>query len=492
MQLSFLLAPWNEKISRDCDIRGLQNDSRKVTAGDLFFAYPGAIADGRLFMTKAVEAGAVALVYDPFGMPETLLLPENIACIPVANLASQLAAIAARFYGNAANTLCISGVTGTNGKTTIAWQLAQAHALLGQKSAYMGTLGQGETTHLEALDNTTPDALCIQKLLYNYQNSKIRYLCMEVSSHALCLHRVDSVKFTQAIFTNLTHDHLDFHKTMQDYAQAKARLFAWPDLETAIINNDDDYAPMMKKALGANVRQLTYGLGEGALVRASAWTSDMRGTTVSVDSPWGRHQLTLNSLGKFNIYNGLAVFASLLASAYPIEDILAIMPKLQAAPGRMEVVAKNPCVIVDYAHTPDALENSLTTLNALKEGRLWVIFGCGGDRDKAKRPLMGKAAEKYADTMVITSDNPRSEKPEAIIDDIMQGLHPDTQALGMVNRETAIRHALDHASEKDIILIAGKGHEAWQQIGAVRYAFSDQDIVREYFRQKSVLAKNCI
>lgn len=482
MQLALLLAPWNVKMSLDCDIRGLQNDSRKVLAGDLFFAYPGAAADGRQFMEKARQAGAAAIVYDPEGMSKMLPLPGAIPCVAVKDLARHLGSIAARFYHYADNPLRISGVTGTNGKTTIAWQLAQAHALLGRKSAYIGTLGQGEAYALQALDNTTPDALCLQKLLHDYQKTNIEQVCMEVSSHALALHRVDTLKFTEAIFTNLTHDHLDFHKTMEDYARAKAELFACPTLEYAIINNDDAYAPIMKKALNPSVRLLTYGLGEGALVRASKWTISMHGSHLNVDSPWGNHEFFLNALGQFNIYNGLSVFTSLLACGYPVEEVLSVMPKLQAAPGRMEVVAKNPCVIVDYAHTPDALKNSLSTLDALKEGRLWVIFGCGGDRDKGKRPMMAEAAERYADEIVITSDNPRSENPETIIDNIFEGLNPQTRALKIPGREDAIHYALEHADKKDIILIAGKGHEDYQQIGSVRYAFSDQNIVREYFK----------
>jgi UDP-N-acetylmuramoyl-L-alanyl-D-glutamate--2,6-diaminopimelate ligase len=323
--------------------------------------------------------------------------------------------------------------------------------LLGSKAAYMGTLGQGEVNTLQTLDNTTPDALCIQKLLQDYKKNKIEQLCMEVSSHALCLHRVDMLKFTQAIFTNLTHDHLDFHKTMNEYAKAKAQLFADPNLKYAIINNDDDYAPIMKQALTSSVQQLTYGLKNDAVVKAVDWTIDLTGTVLTVESPWGRHQVTLNTLGKFNIYNGLAVFTSLLATGYPVENVLALMPKLKSAPGRMEIVATNPTVIVDYAHTPDALENSLATLNDLKVERLWVIFGCGGDRDKTKRPIMAKAAESYADVIIVTSDNPRSEKPESIMEDIIEGLNPNTRVLKIVNREEAILHALEHANVDDII-----------------------------------------
>jgi UDP-N-acetylmuramoyl-L-alanyl-D-glutamate--2,6-diaminopimelate ligase len=302
---------------------------------------------------------------------------------------------------------------------------------------------------------------------------------MEVSSHALSQHRVDGIEFKQALFTNLTLDHLDYHHTMEAYAAAKAQLFANEHLEYAIINQDDEYSALMLQELKPHVKRITYGMREDCDVRVIKWHTDILGTVMTVNSPWGTHQITIKALGQFNIYNALAVFSSLMVSGYPVEQVIKIMAELKAAPGRMEIVAQAPYVLVDYAHTPDALENVLTTLRELKKGDLWVIFGCGGDRDKTKRPIMGKAASLYADKIVVTSDNPRSEDPERIINEIINGMPSSTLIAKLVNREEAIAYALDNAQKEDIILIAGKGHEAYQQIGSTKYIFSDQDVVKK-------------
>ena len=483
MNLTQLLKPWIKQEIVDCVISDIKNDSRLVQAGDLFIAYPGAAADGRLFIEKAVSAGAVAVVYDPINVPSSCVLPNSVPCIAIPQLAEELANIAKRFYDNPSESLTITGVTGTNGKTTIAYQLAQAHNMLGQGSAYIGTIGQGNVNQLKPLDNTTPDALCLQKLLYQYKEQGIQQVCMEVSSHALSQHRVDAIEFRQAIFTNLTLDHLDYHHTMEAYGAAKALLFEAEHLQYAIINRDDAYQHIMSKAVKPHVKKITYGMHHDCDVKAVDWNIDINGTEIEVHSPWGQHVLHIKALGQFNIYNSLAIFSSLLASGYPPGQVIQAMAELKAAPGRMEIVANSPYVLVDYAHTPDALENVLTTLNQLKKGRLWVVFGCGGDRDKTKRPIMGKAASLYADKIIITSDNPRSEDPEVIVGEIAGGIANSSQVTKLVNREEAIAHALKMADKDDIILIAGKGHEAYQQIGAVKHAFSDQDIVRKLIQK---------
>ncbi|MCW8398282.1 UDP-N-acetylmuramoyl-L-alanyl-D-glutamate--2,6-diaminopimelate ligase [Legionella sp. PATHC038] len=483
MKLSQLLKPWMPHIKSDCIITGLENDSRRIQPGDLFIAYPGAAADGRLFIDKAVSAGAVAIAYDPAHFPEGCVLPETIPCIPVPELATQLAIIAKLFYEDPGRFLSITGVTGTNGKTTIAYQLAQAHHLLGQGAAYIGTIGQGNVNELQLLDNTTPDSLCLQKLLHQYKNQGIRQVCMEVSSHALAQHRVDAVAFTQAIFTNLTLDHLDFHLNMENYAMAKAQLFAGESLQWAIINQDDAYQQKMAAALRPHVKKLTYGIQHDCDVKAVNWSMDINGTEIEVHSPWGQHQLRIKALGQFNIYNSLAIWSSLLASDYAPSQIIDVMAQLKAAPGRMEIVANAPYVLVDYAHTPDALENALTTLNQLKKGRLWVVFGCGGDRDKTKRPVMGRVASKLADQIVITSDNPRTEDPQVIVNQIAHGISNPSNVIQLLNREEAIAYALNEADAHDVILIAGKGHEAYQQIGKVKHTFSDQDVVKRLIQK---------
>lgn len=478
MTLTQLLKPWINQEITDCIITDLQNDSRLVQTGDLFIAYPGAAADGRLFIEKAALAGAVAVAYEPANFPKNCSLPSTIPCIAVPDLATKLAQIAKDFYDNPGKSLTLTGITGTNGKTTIAYQLAQAHHLLGQGAAYIGTIGQGNVDKLQVLDNTTPDSLCLQKLLQRYKNQGLKQVCMEVSSHALAQHRVDALEFKQAIFTNLTLDHLDYHHNMENYAAAKAILFGWESLQWAIINQDDAYQQIMAAAVKPHVKKLTYGMHQECDVNVMNWHMDINGTEIEVHSPWGEHHLHIKALGAFNIYNSLAVLTSLLASGYAPEKIVAVMSELKAAPGRLEIIVTSPYVLVDYAHTPDALENALITLGQLKKGRLWVVFGCGGDRDKTKRPLMGKIASQHADHIVITSDNPRTEDPQVIIDEIAHGVPSSTSVIQLVNREEAIAYALKEADKDDIILIAGKGHEAYQQIGTVKHAFSDQEVVR--------------
>ena len=467
--------------TQDCDIFGLANDSRKVKPGDLFLAYPGALADGRLYCQQAIDKGALAVAYEPNELPESFIFLPTIIYIPIPELAQKLAVIASQFYHHPTQDLSVIGVTGTNGKTTIAYQLAQAFHLLGVKSAYIGTIGQGEVSSLAPLSNTTPDALQLQSLFANYQQSHIKQVCMEVSSHALDQQRVNCIDFKQAIYTNLSHDHLDYHHTMQAYAEAKALLFKVPSLEWAVVNHDDAYAPLMLANLPIKCKKLTYGLQEGADVRAVKWKMDMTGTTFDVASPWGVHTVQVQTLGVFNLYNSLAVFSSLLAENIPVPDVIAVMAKLFASPGRLEIVRQLPCVIVDYAHTPDALENVLSTLIELKQGKLWVVFGCGGDRDRTKRPKMGKIAGQLADHVVLTSDNPRSEDPLLILDEIAEGLETSAaKVVRIADRKQAIYHALQFADKQDIILIAGKGHEDYQIIGSKRLTFSDQAVVRDY------------
>lgn len=482
MKLSTLLAPFSKSIlpSDDRDISGIANDSRQVQPGYLFVAYPGALSDGRQYIQQAIDAGATAVLYEPYESSEEII-GVQVPLIALSNLNQQLASLASRFYDNPSQKLVVTGITGTNGKTTIAYQLAQAYQLLGKKSAYIGTLGYGDVLALKPLVNTTPDAICLQKIAYESVQSGIDYLCMEVSSHALSLGRVSHLDFQQAIYTNLSLDHLDFHQTMAAYATAKASLFSMPTLKTAIINVDDGYSDLMQQQVLPGCKTLLYGMGERAEVRALQWTFGLSGSQVDVVSPWGRHSLHLQSLGRFNIYNSLAVFASLMASKVAsVDEIVAIMGHLKPSPGRMEIVAQHPCVIVDYAHTPDALENVLLTLRELKPRQVWVVFGCGGDRDRSKRPVMGHIASQYADVVILTNDNPRTENPEFILNAIHEGIPAGYPVQTIPDRREAIHYALTHAGQDDVILIAGKGHEDYQIIGHQKFAFSDQDVVKTF------------
>lgn len=476
MKLDALMNPWLSEPLKDIEIMGLQNDSRKVKPGDLFLAYPGAQADGRLFISNAVSSGAVAIAYDPQGFSGQI--PDTVAKIAIENLSNKIAEIACHFYDKPSSKLKITGITGTNGKTTIAYLLAQAYDLLEKPAAYIGTLGEGKTSDIKPLGNTTPDALSLQRIFSSYVDQGIQQVCMEVSSHALEQGRVLGVAFDQAIYTNLSHEHLDYHQTMDAYSHAKAKLFGFTTLQSAIVNADDKYGDFMSKNLPKHTKKITYGLKRGE-IKATHCKLGMAGSDFTIETPAGNFETHIQLLGSFNIYNCLALFASLLADGYTPDIIVTLMAQLKASPGRMETILTSPVTLVDYAHTPDALENALLTLNALKKARLIVVFGCGGDRDKSKRPLMGKIANKYADIVIVTSDNPRTEEPQNIMRDIVQGIGNDKDVITIESREKAIEYALNLATQEDIILVAGKGHENYQEIGNKRYHFSDQEIIRE-------------
>ncbi|KTD22443.1 UDP-N-acetylmuramoyl-L-alanyl-D-glutamate--2,6-diaminopimelate ligase [Legionella londiniensis] len=479
MNFRKILAELDCDASYDIEIKGIHNDSRMIKPGYLFVAYPGAEADGRLFIAQAISRGARAILYEAKApIANAFHSNQDVPCIPVSDLAEKLGRIAKIFYGNPSRSLNITGITGTNGKTTIAYQLAHAFERLNRKAAYIGTLGEGRPFALHPLNNTTPDALCLHQLLKSYKDLNIEQICMEVSSHALSLKRTEGIEFSHAIYTNLSHEHLDFHRTMEAYAFAKAKLFAVPSLQSALINLDDEYAPMMIGQLPAGCKKLTYGLRKGCDVYAQSFHTTMTGSILDIVSPWGKCEIKTAMLGEFNLYNALAIFSHLLLNGGALQDVIAVMATLRAVPGRMEVVADSPCVIVDYAHTPDALENVLLTLRKLKQNRLIVVFGCGGDRDKGKRPMMGRIASDYADEVIVTSDNPRSENPSSIIEEIIAGINAETKPKIVVDRAEAIETALNIAVTGDIILIAGKGHESYQQIGKKRIHFSDQHVVQ--------------
>jgi UDP-N-acetylmuramoyl-L-alanyl-D-glutamate--2,6-diaminopimelate ligase len=479
MKLDVLLQPWNIASIPEVQVTGIQNDSRAVRKGDLFIAYPGTVADGRLYIEQAIRSGATAVVYDPLNLPKSVRIPTHIPCIPLPHVGHNLAILANLFYECPSRYLTLTGVTGTNGKTTIAYQLAQAYELLGQSAAYIGTIGQGTPKKLTPLSNTTPDAINLQHLLSNYKKQGIQQVCMEVSSHALDQNRAEGIEFTQAIYTNLSHEHLDYHHTLEAYAEAKARLFACPSLETAVFNNDDEYAPFMGSKVPRPCKILSYGLSMGSDVRGFNIELSMSGSYFAVESPWGFFEVKSKVLGTFNIYNTLAILSSLLARGFDSKSIIEAVQKIDPAPGRMQVVAQEPYVIVDYAHTPDALQNVLSALIKLNKGRLIVVFGCGGDRDKSKRPMMGQIAGEYGDILIITNDNPRTEDPEQIIKEIEQGIPKQITTYKIMDREQAIIKAISLANSQDVILIAGKGHEDYQQIGHKKHIFSDQQVVEK-------------
>jgi UDP-N-acetylmuramoyl-L-alanyl-D-glutamate--2,6-diaminopimelate ligase len=490
MQLAKLLHPWIPDIQSNLVISGIACDDRQVKPGFLFLAYQGTSVNGSLYIDKAIKNGASAIITD-----DETIINHNFA-VPVFHLSALrqlISTIAARFYHEPSKNLSVIGVTGTNGKTTVAYLLMQAYNLLGEKSAYVGTLGMGNMHEMKETGLTTPGPIEIQQYCSSLKNQQVERLVMEVSSHSLEQSRVDAICFEQAIFTNITHDHLDYHGTFENYLQAKAKLFQFETLKSVLINADDAMCKSFVKACKAQTRVYTYGLKPSAdiHVQSKKWT--LNGMSLEVASPWGQISLNSSLLGEFNVYNILAVFGSLMANGFELNAVAEVIEQLQAAPGRMQVVSKQPLVIVDYAHTPDALEKVLSTLKQFKAktraGNLWVVFGCGGNRDPFKRPLMGNIAYQYADWMVVTSDNPRKEQPEQIISEIISQLPIDedsSKVMTIVDRKLAIISCLEDAHEDDIVLIAGKGHEDYQIIGEEKIFFSDQYVVREFLNETHI------
>ncbi|WP_367607168.1 UDP-N-acetylmuramoyl-L-alanyl-D-glutamate--2,6-diaminopimelate ligase [Legionella sp. W05-934-2] len=481
MKLDNLLSPWVQENLPSIAIESIENDSRQVTKNALFLAYPGAATDGRQYIKQAIDAGAVAVAYESM---DGFKPAENgkIVFLPIENLASKMLGLAQRFYPIDESELLVTGVTGTNGKTTIAYVLAQAYERLNGHAAYIGTLGEGRVNQLNRLANTTPDSLVLQKLFHRYQHQGIRHVAMETSSHALSQQRVAGVKYHQAIFTNLTQDHLDYHKTMAEYATAKAKLFAFPSLKYAIINYDDPYANLMAEKIPVGCQLITYGLHPKADIHALDMHTHQQGMSFNITSPWGKFCLQTVLIGQFNLYNILSVFASLVSAGYDAAEVVEVIRHLQPSPGRMELISHQPQIIVDFAHSPDALGNVLKTVRQLSQGKIIVVFGCGGERDYGKRPIMGEVASRFADHIIITSDNPRTEDPETIMSAIAAGV-PATQSMEKISdRRLAIKKAIDMADFDDVILVAGKGHEVSQIIGTKSYPFSDQLVIKELIK----------
>lgn len=458
----------------DRDIKGLAVDSRHVQADFVFFAVAGTQQHGRDYIKDALQKGATAVLKEgPQASLEVLI--GDIPCLVVPYLSQQLGEIAARFYDYPTDKMAIIGVTGTNGKTSVTHFIAQT---LGHPCGLIGTLGYGIYDHLQPGTHTTPHVIQLQALLAQLRDQQVQQVAMEVSSHGLAQGRVKGVRFQTAVFTNLSHDHLDYHHTMQAYGAAKQQLFTMPGLQTAVINYDDAFGQILLAQLPTTVTPLTYGLQQGADIYADDITVQNNGYRCRVKTPWGTGQLNSPLFGQFNLYNLLATLAVLLLKGQALSIALEKLSHIKTVLGRMEPVQHHPTVIIDYAHTPDALQQTLLALRNHCQGNLWCVFGCGGDRDASKRPLMGEVAQRYADKVVLTTDNPRHESPQAIIDAILLGCPTPTAVI--LERSQAIHYALQHALSPDIILIAGKGHENYQQIGEQRQPFSDKMVVAAF------------
>jgi UDP-N-acetylmuramoyl-L-alanyl-D-glutamate--2,6-diaminopimelate ligase len=473
-------------VPGEITVSDLTLDSRTASSGCLFLACRGGAHHGVSFAAEAVARGASAVLYESGGADApTPALPAQIFVRAVPHLSRVAGTIAARFFDTPSQALTIAGITGTNGKTTCAYLLAQALTLCGRRAAYMGTLGYGLSGALMESALTTADAVNVQRQLAQLRALGAECVAMEVSSHALAQGRVTAVRFHTAVFTQLTRDHLDYHGTMADYAAAKARLFSWPQLAARVINIDDALGEELARA-SSDARLIVTtrkagGLAAPAFVRATRISAHPAGLAMAIESSWGLCELEVPLLGDFNADNVLTVLAVLLSWDVPLARAAAALARAPAPPGRMEPFGSGPHALVDFAHTPDALAQALVAARAHCRGRLWVVFGCGGDRDAGKRPLMGEIAARLADEIVLTDDNPRREDPQAIINDIRRGI-PQQRALVVEHdRAQAIRMTLARAAPADLVLIAGKGHEAYQIYGSERRAFRDQSIVRAFF-----------
>lgn len=459
--------------SNDPLIRELTLDSRNVRAGDLFLAVPGARVDGREHIADALNRGAAAVAYE---VQDTTVLPiTDVPMIPVKGLIAQLSDIAGRFYGEPSRQLDLIGVTGTNGKTSVTQLVAQALDLLGQHCGLIGTLGTGFYGQLQSGRLTTPDPIAVQATLGDLKKAGAKAVAMEVSSHALEQGRVAALAFDIVVMTNLSRDHLDYHGSMQAYQAAKARLFAWPNLRCRVVNLDDEFGRELATQKGDS-RLISYSLLDptaSLYCREAKFDDD--GVRAVLVTAQGEHMLRSRLLGRFNLSNLLAAAGTLMAMDHPLDDILKVTAQLEGPVGRMQRLGggSKPLVVVDYAHTPDALEKVLEALRPHAQGRLLCLFGCGGDRDRGKRPLMAEVAERLADRVLVTDDNPRSEAPQQIFDDIRPGFTRDDSVEFMAGRGPAIAHLIATAKADDVIVLAGKGHEDYQEIDGERHDFSD-------------------
>ena len=473
----------------DVMVRGLALDSRKVTAGDLFLAYPGHQADGRAYIGDAVRQGACAIAYEPDGATDAVDgQAGDIPAIAIPDLAAKASRIAARFYGHPTRKLAMCGITGTNGKTSCCCLLAGALQHISGRAVMMSTVGNGIPGQLEASVNTTPDAISVQAIAAAGVASGARYGVMEVSSHGLVQDRVESVRFHTAIFTNLSHEHLDYHGDMSRYGAAKRRLMLANKLQYAIINADDAYGRELLADDAIKARKFAYSLKTppaGSDLDNWIWAEDvrytLRGIQAKLYTPWGQARLVSPLLGHFNLANLLAVAAALGALFGDIQKWIVGLNAVKAVPGRMQQLGggEQPLVVVDYAHSPDALEQALKALRQHSVGNIWCVFGCGGDRDAAKRPIMGRIAEKLANRLILTDDNPRHESAEGIAGDIRAGLRKPDAAPYIASRRDAIARAISKATADDLILVAGKGHEDYQEIDGERRHYSDVETVLE-------------
>jgi len=470
-----LVQQWSVAPAPTIRVSGLVEDSRQVQPGNGYLAVAGSTHDGHDFVQAAVTSGAVAVLAERPTQP----LPVPVGVVP--ELAQHRSVLASRAYDEPSHQLNCVGITGTNGKTSVAHYLAQLLGLLGESCGYLGTLGWGQLPDLREAALTTADACAVQQRLATLRAQGCQHVALEVSSHALVQHRVAGVEFDSALFTNLSRDHLDYHGSMQAYAQAKQRLFAMPSVECIVTNVDDACGRAIGERYAnqdSSARVFTYG----SVAAAVSWRDIQvheSGFTGRWHTAWGDAPLQLPLLGRFAIANVAAALTLLLSRGWPLQDLAVACARLQTVPGRMQYLAnsRGANVVVDFAHTPDALVQALTSLREHCAGKQFVVFGCGGDRDRGKRAEMGRAVASTADAMWLTDDNPRSEDPAQIIADIQTGIPASANAYVQHSRHLAIEAALAASSPNDLVLVAGKGHETYQERDGVKHHYSDLDTV---------------
>ncbi len=482
MTIGDLLGEAAPVSARRLPVADIAQDSRRVVPGSLFLAVGGETHHGLEFLKEAVDAGATAVAWEPSpGFPGPVIAPPAV-CFPVEDLRRRLGEIADRFFGAPSEHADVVGVTGTNGKTTCAYLIARALGLAGRKAGYMGTIGTGFPDHLVASELTTLDAVETHRRLASLVEDGACAAAMEVSSHALDQCRIRGVRFKAGVFTNLSREHLDYHGDMEAYTAAKRRLFTAPGLQWAVANTDDPAGPGMLEAAGPTVGRVSVGsrfqpAADKSLVLRDV-LAEPGGLAVRFGGDWGDMEIPSRLVGGFNAENLALALAVLLVMDVPVEQACSVLSRVQAPPGRMEIFrsagSPGPSLVVDYAHTPDALEKALRAMRLHCRGRLTVVFGCGGDRDRGKRPEMGRVAEALADVVMLTDDNPRSEDGERIIGDIIAGMKKRPEIIR--DREAAIRVAYGQSGRGDVVLVAGKGHEDYQIVGAQRRRYSDRDV----------------
>jgi UDP-N-acetylmuramoyl-L-alanyl-D-glutamate--2,6-diaminopimelate ligase len=475
------------------DVVDIATHSAEVVPGGLFIACAGTRGHGLAFLGDALRHGARAVAWEPASDVRSPALPGEVCGVVVPQLRQRLGEVANRFFASPSSGLSVAGITGTNGKTTVAWLLLQALAALGRRTAYTGTLGHGIGTQLRSDALTTPGCITFHRRLREFADAGVSHVAAEVSSHALDQGRVDGVAFRSVAFTNLSRDHLDYHGDLGSYSRAKARLFLEFSPVSAVVNVGDAFGRELAGRISHGTRQLTVSAAANdaaappAMLRARRVADEARGQRVVIEHGGERAEFVAPLLGAFNVENLAVAAGLLLAEGFSLQESAEALAASTAPPGRMQLIAaaRGPRVVVDFAHTPDALRRVLEALRGHADGRLWCVFGCGGERDAGKRPMMGAIARELADRVIVTDDNPRREDPDAIVAAVLAGAGRGPAVEVIRDRAAAIRHAIGAAAPGDVVLVAGKGHESTQIVGDEAQPFSDQAVASAALAERS-------